>query len=321
MLLENYIFVEKYRPKNLDEFVSNDLVISRIKNLISQSPEKMPHLLLLSRSPGTGKTTLAKIIVNEIGADCLFLNASDERGITVVREKIKRFVSSYSRKPGIPKIVVLDECDSMTNDAMESLRGIMEEYYKNARFIITGNSEHKIIQPIKSRCLPIPFSLPPKDKILQRLKFICENEKIKYEEKALNIVIDKYYPDMRYMLNKLNEMWLDKRDVTEDNLSFENSLYREIYNKICMGEFENARKMWLENGTNTSDLLKYLYEEFYKNKYLDWIKKTNIIIILSDTDFRSHFGANPELALSAGVAKIIAIISNMSVVGLSGGNG
>lgn len=303
------IFVEKYRPKSFsDGFIGNDFIVNKLKSLCEQNPKKIPHLLLISRSPGTGKTSLSKIIVNHIGADYILLNASDERGINVIRDKVKRFVSAYSSKPNVPRFIILDEADGLTHESQDSLRNLMETYSSNSRFILCCNYEHKIILPIKSRCLPIRFSEPPRDKILERLKFICENEKMKYDITALNVIINKFYPDIRQMINKINELYLSGKDVITSNLYFEENIYQEIYNQIKNKNFDNARISWLKNGVNLFELLKFLYEKFYEDNELTKQQKQEIILILSEADFRGKIGADYEISLSAAILKIINIL-------------
>lgn len=305
------LLTEKYRPKSFSEFIGNDFIIEKVKKLC-ETPYKLPHFLFISRQPGTGKTTLAKLIASTIGADTIFLNASDERGIQTIRDKIKRFISSYSTKPGVPKLIILDEADSLTSDAMEALRTMMEQYHKNARFIFTANYETKIIPPIRSRCLLVNFSLPEKSKILERMRYICENENLKYTEQGLKNLVEKYYPDMRKMIIKIQELIISGKNLDEKTLFEYTDIYEKIYKSIFSNDFEQARKTWQEYNIDFFDLAKYFYNKIL-NDSLSLTTKQNLILILADTEMKANFGVDPEIAWAAGFIKMINVIKNNKV--------
>lgn len=218
--MKELLWVEKYRPQILDNIIGQD--INKVKKLIS-NPSEMPHFLFVSRSAGTGKTSLAKAIQKEIGLskmDFLTCNSSDERKIEFIRNNVKQFAMSMRSDKAKPKIILMDEFDGMLKASQDMMKGLMEKYVSNTRFILTANSEEAIIEPIRSRCTIIRFREPPKDAIYKRLMFICENETIPYNEDGINKLIDTFYPDIRSMINKLQELssvGIDKEYITAQN--------------------------------------------------------------------------------------------------------
>ena len=178
------MFVEKYRPKEFDAVIGLDNSLPKLVN------EDMPHMLF-SGPPGTGKTTTAKIIVSKTGADYLSLNASDERGIETIRQKVKDFAMTRTMKYSF-KIVFMDEADYLTKEAQAILRNVMETYANNCRFILTCNYKNKIIDAIQSRCAQFTFKVLDDELIFRNLKPICEKEKVDIEDDALQKLIQKY---------------------------------------------------------------------------------------------------------------------------------
>ena len=195
---------EKFRPQNLNELV----VSNSIKKLLESYIEKKeaPNLLLYSESPGTGKTTTTNILANTLGNEKLNIKASKERGIDIVRESIEPFIRTYSFN-GKRKAVLLSECDQLTTPAQKSLKDLMEGIYvKNNYYLLTTNELPKIIKPIRSRCIELDFSHPPKDKIKERLLLISSKEEIDITEPDIDSIIDTLYPDIRKMTSVLESV-------------------------------------------------------------------------------------------------------------------
>jgi replication factor C small subunit len=261
------ILVEKYRPQKVEDIVGLDISGFAVD-------QNLPHLLLYG-PPGTGKTTLAKAIIRSLGCDSITLNASDERGIETVREKVKNFASTQGVNPGI-KIIFLDEADALTIDAQNALRNPMETYSKNCKFIITANNVNKIIEPIQSRCVRIEFSKIPKELIAARLKFICDSEKIPYDVEALNIIAENCAPDIRRSVNKLEEL---RSGVTIDKLQFDSGIADEVFKNLIIGDFMAARQLYLDAHVEIEQFLKDLFNVIIKSKVNDNVKEEAVFAI------------------------------------------
>lgn len=239
------ILTEKYRPKTLSDMVGNipDLVID----------DSMPHLLLHG-SAGCGKTTLARIIISMLNCDHIVLNASSERGIDVIRDKVRDFASTKSRNETI-KIVFLDEADHLTPDAQTALRNTMETYSRNTRFILTANYINRIIEPLQSRCIVIKFGNILKSDILKRLQFICENEHIPYEIDALSKITDQTGSDIRSAINKIEQ---HRSGVYVKALIEPDNLVNSLLDLIDKKDFISSRQCILDEHPDYDQLLKDL---------------------------------------------------------------
>jgi replication factor C small subunit len=195
-MTNNTLWVEKYRSQNLDTYVGNEGVKAFISKCITNND--IPHLLLYGK-PGTGKTTLAKLITKNIKCDVMYINASDERGIDTIRDKIVDFASVNSFNP--LKVIILDESDYITAQAQAALRNVMETYSAKTRFILTANYAERIIDPLKSRCQTFHIEPPAKGDVAKHLAWILDQEEIKYELKDIASLVKTYYPDIRKIIN------------------------------------------------------------------------------------------------------------------------
>jgi replication factor C small subunit len=193
---ENTLWVESYRPDKLDGYVGNESLVEKVKIYIEN--EDVPHLLLYGQA-GTGKTTLAKIITNQIDCDVMYINASDENNVDTVRDKIRGFASSMGFRKW--KVIILDESDYLTPNAQAALRNLMETFSKTTRFILTCNYVEKIIDPIQSRCQTFSITPPSKKEVAIRLKEILDIEGVSYDISDLAILVNSGYPDIRRVLN------------------------------------------------------------------------------------------------------------------------
>jgi len=193
---ENSLWVEKYRPSTLEGYVGNDTVRAKIEQYIQT--QDIPHLLFYGTA-GTGKTTAAKILIKNIDCDYMFINASDERGIDTVRDKIKGFASTVGFKP--LKIVVLDEADFLGREAQPALRNMMEAYSATTRFILTANYVERIIDPLVSRTQVYKLTPPSKKDAAKKLADILKNEGVEYDTKTIAQIVNAYYPDIRKIIN------------------------------------------------------------------------------------------------------------------------
>jgi replication factor C small subunit len=205
-MANNSLWVEKYRSQTLDTYVGNEGVKAFISKCITTND--IPHLLLFGK-PGTGKTTLAKLITKNIKCDVMYINASDERGIDTIRDKIVDFASVNSFNP--LKVIILDESDYITPQAQAALRNVMETYSAKTRFILTANYAERIIDPLKSRCQSFHIEPPAKGDVAKHLAWILDQEGIKYELPDIAALVKTYYPDIRKIINA------SQQSVNEDN--------------------------------------------------------------------------------------------------------
>ena len=203
------LLVEKYRPINLENYVGNEHIKKSIKQYLGQNDIQN---LIFYGPAGTGKTTLAKLIVKNLDCEHLYINASDERGIETIRDKVSGFASSASFKP--LKVVILDEADFLTIQAQASLRNVIETFSRTTRFILTCNYVERIIDPLQSRCQTLKIVPPSKVDVVRHLQKITEKENIKYQTvNDLAIIVNQFYPDLRKCLNTIQLS-------TQDNFVF-----------------------------------------------------------------------------------------------------
>jgi DNA polymerase III delta prime subunit len=305
--LENALLVESYRPRELKDLICDSK--SLIEDFLKY-PLKMPSLLLYSSSPGTGKTTLAKIISSVLKCDTLTLNASKERGISTIREQVNTFAELMSSNPLVKRMVFLDEADGLTSQSLDSLRNLMEEYSNNTFFVLTANDVNKVIPAIRSRCVLINFEKPNKKEILSRLEYICNEEKIKYDIETLVKLMDLYYPDLRSMIKSLQNASLDERSVfLGDNLEFERFLkaieekdVNYIYNKT----FDNTMNIMAFNGW----FFKYLMKNYKK---YDFEEVRKISSLLAETEKSWNMGANLPIIFIANALEISQILRKIHI--------
>lgn len=289
-------FTEVYRPKTLDD-IALDLNNKKLLfNIIAEG--SMPNLFFYSYSAGTGKTSMAKIIIDLIGCDKLTLNASDERGIDTIREKVSSFCKTMSMTSGLKKCVFLDEADYLTSTAQASLRNLMEEVSSNAFFILTANYEEKIISPIRSRCIGINFNKPPKDQICNRLQGICKTEKIKID--YLDNLINHFYPDIRSMVSALQAIKLGK-DYKE--FFKQEELYKETLKEIATGKFDAVRAKIINEQIDIKRFVKWLFDSTV-DLNLPFEKVGELCLILSDIEKYIVNGVTPKIIFLANIVRM-----------------
>ena len=259
--MSNSLWVEKYRPSTIDTYIGNEHLKSKVSVYLESGD--LPHLLLYGKA-GTGKTTLAKLLVKNIECDYLYINASDENNVDTVRTKVKNFASSVGFKD--LKIIILDECDYITPNAQAALRNLMETFSKHCRFILTCNYVERIIDPIQSRCQLFQIIPPSKVEVAQRLNQILEEEEINCELKDLKILIDSNYPDIRRTINSAQrnvvnlQLKLDTNSIIQNDYKLKLLEILKIQNK--RNAFKDIRQLLADNKiTDFADLFRLLYDE------------------------------------------------------------
>jgi replication factor C small subunit len=316
-ILSNLMWVEKYRPIKIEQVINQKEIVNGLRNLI-KNPYEIPHLLFAGPA-GVGKTTTALCIARELlGEDwqrnTLELNASDERGIKMVRERVKEFAAvmklATDTKDDVSfRIIILDEADEMTSEAQTALRRIIEDSSKTTRFIIICNYLSQIIEPIQSRCVVFRFMRLAKEDVIGYLKMICEKEGVKYEEKALSQIYGATSGDLRHSINILQAS-AGMGSVSIANVVASIGLsgkakVGEIIRSAIAGKFNDARIKLLEltnvYGMSEADFLKYANQELYdmKLEHLD-----ELAALMAEFDYRLAVGAHPEIQLSALLAQL-----------------
>ena len=297
------LLVEKYRPTNIDNYVGNKSIKDTIKSYISKNDIQN---LLFYGPAGTGKTTLAKLIAKNIDCDLLYINASDERGIETIRDKVSGFASTMSFKS--LKIVILDEADFLTIMAQASLRNVIETFSRSTRFILTCNYLERIIDPLQSRCQTLKIIPPSKLDIVKHLKDITDREDIKVRVDDLAIIVNNNYPDVRKMLNTIqvstvnNTLKLDNDVLVESN--YQNQILKEL--KVKKPNWRTIRQIVANSNVKDFEgLYRFLYDN--SSEYASG-KEGMIAFYINEYSYQSNFRIDKEVNCMALMSKIIETI-------------
>jgi len=317
------MWIEKYRPKHLNDVVNQKESIEGIKALL-KTPATMPHLLL-SGPPGTGKSTVALCIARQLMGDnfrklVLELNASDERGIGVVRERIKGFSQIIQSTPSGVQfgLVILDESDEMTRDAQTALRRIMETSSRTCRFILICNYQSGIIEPIQSRCLVFRFRNLEEKQVVEYLTRICKAENVDADPKAIARIFELSEGDLRTAINYLQVAAirakgsnLDLDMVSKVVPVAENELIREMLREALQGDFIKSRDAMYDlmgkHGLSGREIVRGANREITRISELPNEKRIEVVRALGECDFRLTQGANDDIQISAMLAQISLI--------------
>ena len=294
------LLVEKYRPSKLKNYVGNE----NIKKSISQYLEQNDIQNLIFYGPaGTGKTTLAKIIIKNLDCDHIYINASDERGIETIRDKVSSFASVASFKP--LKVVILDEADFLTIQAQASLRNIIETFSRTTRFILTCNYVERIIDPLQSRCQTIKVVPPTKKEVAVHLASICDKESISYEPKAIGKIVNKFYPDLRKMLNTIQASTNKNKLTLDDSLLVSTSYMTSIIKELekPKSSFTKIRQIIADaNVDDFDELFRFLYEN--ASKYIPG-KEGTVAILVNEHLYQANFRIDKEINVMSLIQNII----------------
>ena len=309
--METFLWVEQYRPSDVSSCILPKNLKDTFSKFIVQGD--VPNLIL-SGGSGVGKTTVAKAMLDELDCTHMMINGSEESGIDVLRTKIKNFASTVSLHGG-RKYIILDEADYLNPQSTQpALRGFMEEFHKNCGFVLTCNYKNRLIEPLHSRCSVIEFTIPNSEKpklaseFMKRVALILDEQKVKYDERVVAEVINKYFPDWRRILNELQRYapsgTIDAGilvNIAEVNI-------KELMVSMKNKEFTNVRKWVVDNLDN--DPVK-LYRRIYDNlyNYVDGSSIPHVVVILADFQYKSAFSADQEINMLACLTEIMAKVN------------
>ena len=306
--MEDFLWVEKYRPKTISECVLPSGLKQTLSEFISKGD--LPNLIL-SGGPGVGKTTAAKAMIEELGLTYMMINGSEESGIDTLRVKLKNYASTVSLHGG-RKYLILDESDYLNAQSTQpALRGLIEEFHKNCGFILTCNYKNRLIPPLHSRCSVVDFTIQKSEKkelaeqFFKRVMDILVAEDIRFEPKAVAEVINKFFPDWRRVINELQRYSVSGRidagilvDISEINI-------KELMRFMKDKEFTNVRK-WIVNNIDNDPtrLFRRLYDNLYD--YMDGSSIPHVVVILGEYQYKAAFVADQEINMLACLTEIMA---------------
>ena len=305
---KDFLWVEKYRPKTIKETVLPQRLKDIFQDMVNTGELQN---MLFTGTAGLGKTTVAKALCNELGLDYIIINSSEEGNIDTLRGKIKQFATTVSFGGGY-KVVILDEADYLNAQSTQpALRGFIEQFSSNCRFILTCNFKNRIIEPLHSRCGVYDFSLTSKEKaelsgkFMKRLKTILDAESVKYTDESLASVIIKYVPDWRRVINEVQRYSTNGTLEVGKALEASTNQFDELFNNLKDKDFKNMRT-WVVNNMDldTNAILRGVYDQMYQK--VDPGSIPQLVIILADYQYKAAFVADHELNIVACMTEIMS---------------
>lgn len=305
--VNSILWVEKYRPKTLSDCI---LPIDLKKIFEGMQKEgTVPNMMLYGKA-GTGKTTVARALAHDVGSDYILINCSEENGIDTLRVKIRQYASTVSLS-GNTKIVILDEFDYANAQSIQpALRGAIEEFHKNCRFIITCNYKNRVIDALHSRCTGIDFTIPSSEKaqiasqMMARVEHILNTEKIAYDKVVVANLVKKHFPDMRRIINELQKYSVSGKIDVGILAQGSTDSYKELIGYMKNKDFASCRKWVVQNlDLNTAEFFKKLYNELY-----GCLKHSSIpqaILIIAEYQYKSAFAADQEINTMALIVNVM----------------
>jgi replication factor C small subunit len=302
---ENSLLVEKYRPSNLKNYVGNENIKKSISKYLDQNDIQN---LIFYGPAGTGKTTLAKLCVQNLDCDHLYINASDERGIETIRDKVQGFASVASFKP--LKVVILDEADFLTIQAQASLRNIIETFSRTTRFIMTCNFVERIIDPLQSRCQVLKIVPPTKKDVAKHLAWIMDQEGIGFEMNELGAIVMQHYPDLRKCINTIQLSTQDSMLNLDQSILVSSNYIDKVINALSEGSKHNKIDCYNDirqiiadaNIDDFDELFKSLYER--ASEYLQ-NKEGTAAILINEHQYKANFRIDKEINIMSLIQQIL----------------
>jgi DNA polymerase III delta prime subunit len=297
------LLVERYRPTDLNKYVGNESIKKTFKKFIDGNDCQN---VILHGPAGTGKTTLAKLLVKNIDCDYLYINASDERGVDTIRDKVIGFASVASFKP--LKIIILDEADYLTHTAQATLRNVIEKFSRQTRFIMTCNYLEMLSGPMQSRCHPIKVVPPSKIEVAKHLDWVMSEESIKHTKEDVKTIVNDHYPDIRKSLEAIQMYNID--GVLElGNYSITESYYPSILEELCKPKpsFKEIRQIIANSGVNDFvGLFRFLYDN--SHKYASG-KEGMVAYYINEASYQANFRVDKEINAMALINQLLTLSS------------
>ena len=299
---DHSLLVERYRPVTLENYVGNEHIKKSIQQYLSQNDIQN---LIFYGPAGTGKTTLAKLIVKNLDCDYLYINASDERGIETIRDKVSGFASTMSFKS--IKVVILDEADFLTIQAQASLRNVIETFSRNTRFILTCNFVERIIDPLQSRCQVLKIVPPTKKDVAKHTAWILEQEQIKFELEDVATIVNQFYPDLRKILNTIQLSTHNNTLTVDKSILVSSNYMTQILKVLCSKkpDWKEIRQIIANSGvTDFEELYRFLFDNA---EHFASGNEGMVAYYINEYSFQSTFRIDKEINALALISKLIEL--------------